>query len=178
MRARVREILKDPEIFPYKTEISVGAARFILTINQVEDQTGALEGYVVEWDDVTTEFINTAVLHTIETNQAQAEFDSNGVVLHVNELFARAMGATPQALVGQDNEAIFALDETLAREKGQVFERLNAGNAVYGSFQTKRIDGTRGVIDGSFTPVLDTAGKLLRIILIGSDVTEANRARG
>lgn len=176
MRGRVSKILSDPEAFPYKTEMSVGAARFCLTINRVEDQTGALEGFVVEWEDVTKDFIQTAVLTTIETNQAQAEFDCNGKVLHVNALFARAMGAEPQALVGQDNEAIFAFDETLARDKGKVFERLHAGSAVYGSFQIKRLDGTRGVIDGSFTPVLDTAGKLLRIILIGSDVTEANRA--
>lgn len=175
LRERVRTLLMDPARLPYKADIAVGDARFILTITRVQDVSGQLEGFVVEWNDTTAEFMKTAVLDAIEVNQAKAEFGLDGSLLHANALFARAIGTSPEDLAGETSRSIFAFDQTLSVERGDVFDRLVAGDPVYGSFHVKRRDGDMAIIDGSFTPVHDTAGRLLRIILIGTDVTAAKR---
>jgi methyl-accepting chemotaxis protein len=176
LRDRVRALLMDPAKLPYRADIVVGDARFNLMINRVEDVTGALEGFVVEWIDVTNEYMNSAILNAIESNQVKAEFGLDGALLHTNAHFARALRTTPDLLVGHNTDTIFSFDETLSQERGGVFERLNEGDSVYGSFRINRKDGSHGVIDGGFTPVLDPRGRLLRIILIGNDMSEAKHA--
>ncbi|HHS94262.1 MAG TPA: PAS domain-containing protein [Rhodobacterales bacterium] len=177
MRERVRRILEDPKNLPFKTDIAVGDARFHLTINQVVDELGVREGFVVEWNDTTAEFMNSAMLAAIEANQIKAEFGLDGTLLHANAHFQRALGVDSDAdLLGQSKDALFAFDDALAAERGSVFDRLNAGDSVYGSFQLKRKDQSEVIIDGGFTPVLDGGGRLLRVILIGNDTTQAKRA--
>lgn len=177
MRERVRQVLNDPKNLPFKTDIAVGDARFHLTINQVVDDRGEREGFVVEWNDSTAEFMNFAMLSAIESNQIKAEFGLDGALLHANAHFRRALGLDPDAeLLGVSKDALFDFDDSLAAERGSVFDRLNAGDSVYGSFQLKRKDQSEAIIDGGFTPVLDGSGRLLRVILIGNDTTEAKRA--
>lgn len=177
MRERVRQVLNDPKNLPFKTDIAVGDARFHLTINQVVDERGEREGFVVEWNDSTAEFMNSAMLSAIEANQIKAEFGLDGTLLHANAHFRRALGLEKDAeVVGQHQDSLFDFDDALAAERGSVFDRLNEGDSVYGSFQLKRKDQSEVIVDGGFTPVLDGAGRLLRVILIGNDMTEAKRA--
>ncbi|MCB1356339.1 MAG: methyl-accepting chemotaxis protein [Maritimibacter sp.] len=170
---RVRGILFDPSKLPYRTEIAVGSARFRLTISRVENETGDLDGFVVEWGDVTEEFMSAAILNSIEENQVQAEFSTDGTLLEGNRLFAQAAGRDVTALLGQTGEKLFDFDTELATAHGTVFDQINAGKPVYGLFRLHRADGTIAMIEGGFAPVRDTKGQLLRIVLIGQDVSEA-----
>lgn len=174
LRARVKDLLMDPANLPYTTEIAIGGARFQLVINRVDSEEGGLEGFVVEWTDVTS--LNTAVLNAIEANQVKAEFGLDGRLLHANAHFAESFGAPAAELLGRTRDELFVFDDALAAERGDLLERLNEGKSVYGSFVSRRINGSEGVIDGGFTPVLDTKGRLLRVVLIGTDRTDAKRA--
>ncbi|GGD31459.1 methyl-accepting chemotaxis protein [Sinisalibacter lacisalsi] len=173
LRERVRAILFDPARMPYKAHIRVGEARFELMITQVAGADGALEGFVVEWVDVTVQYMNDAILSAIDAHQVRAEFSLDGTLLSSNAEFAKALGADPQTLVGASSDALFAFDTALDDARGTVFDRLRKATSVYGSFDLKRADGGRAVIEGSFTPVLDKANRLIRTVLIGNDVSEA-----
>ena len=173
LKDRVRALLFDPANLPYRTEIAIGEGRFRLTISRVENEAGELDGFVVEWDDVTQEFLSDAILASIAENQIQAEFATDGTLLHGNRLFAAAIGAEIDVLLGNASDQLFDFDAALAAEKGTVIDQINQGQPVYGMFNLKRSDGGRVIIEGGFTPVRDTKGALLRIVLIGQDVTEA-----
>ena len=173
LRDRIRQLLFDPANLPYRTEIAIGEGRFRLTISRVENERGALDGFVVEWDDVTEEFMSEAILASIAENQIQAEFGTDGSLLAGNALLAKAMGQEIAGLLGRPGEQLFDFDTVLATSKGPVFEQINRGQAVYGMFRLARSDGGHALIEGGFAPVRDTRGQLLRIVLIGRDVTEA-----
>ncbi|WP_298499511.1 methyl-accepting chemotaxis protein [uncultured Maritimibacter sp.] len=176
MDQRIRGILSDPANLPYVTSISVGEARFRLSISAVNDEAGRNEGFVVEWADQTSDYMNKAILTAIDANQIKADFAVDGHVLDANARFLAAVGSDAKTIRSRRSDDIFLFDRDFALERGDVFTRLRSGESVYGRFEVQRVDGGRSVIDGGFTPVLDTRGRLLRIILIGNDVTEARDA--
>ncbi|MBV7409871.1 HAMP domain-containing protein [Maritimibacter sp. DP1N21-5] len=176
LEARIRALLQNPKNLPYVTSINVGEARFRLSISAVDSEAGVIEGYVVEWSDQTADFMNKAVLTAIEANQIKADFGVEGAVLSVNAHFLSAMGCGMDDLKSRRSDEMFRFDEAFTRERGDAFQRLRAGESVYGRFGLVRKDGEVATIDGGFTPVLDARGQLLRIILIGNDVTDASRA--
>ncbi|MZR13219.1 HAMP domain-containing protein [Maritimibacter sp. DP07] len=176
LKSRVRQILADPANLPYDANISVGDARFRLLITPVRSDEGALDGYVVEWTDKTSEYMNEAILAAIENNQIKAEFSLDGNLKAANAMFYDACGASPASLGEVNLDRLIDLDEGLEGGLGSIFDRLRQGTAVYGEFRIKRRSGGHAVIDGGFTPVQDVKGNLLRMVLVGRDVSE-DRAR-
>ncbi|MGH1369163.1 MAG: methyl-accepting chemotaxis protein [Maritimibacter sp.] len=176
LKDRVNAILADPANLPYEANINVGEARFRLLINSVNGAQDTIEGYVVEWVDVTAEYLNNAILAAIESNQLKAEFSIEGAVLDANAHFCDLIKYSVEALRGQSSIDVFQFNSALADERGPVFDRLAKGETVYGRFDLKKSDGAIATIDGGFTPVMDVHGKLLRIVLIGNDVTDARRS--
>lgn len=51
--AQIRRILADPANFPYKSEIRFGKIILELNINITMDAQGQIEGYIVNWDEIT-----------------------------------------------------------------------------------------------------------------------------
>ncbi len=176
MRGRIREMLQDPANLPYVANISIGEARFSLLISMVVEADGTPMGYVVEWEDVTRDFLNTAILNAIDASQVKAEFTKDGIFISANDRFRDMMGGSVEELAGRHGNEIFLFDEKLALERGAVFDRLQRGESVTGQFRLPRQNGETAIIDGSFSPVLDSAGRLLRILMLGNDVTEATQA--
>ncbi len=176
IRERIRELLRDPANLPYTANISISEARFRLTISMVTEEDGSPMGYVVEWNDVTRDFLNTAILNAIDASQVKIEFTKEGMFLSANDRFCRMMGEESSAFEGRHGGEIFQFDEKLASERGPVFERLQRGESVIGQFRLPRTKGGPAIVDGSFSPVMDAGGKLLRILMLGNDVTEARQA--
>ena len=175
-REQIREMLRDPENLPYLANISVAEARFSLRISMVQEADGTPMGYVVEWLDVTREFLNTAILNAIDNSQVKAEFDKHGMFISANRKFADMMGGDVSQLEGRHGAEIFSFDEEIAAQRGAVFDRLQRGETITGVFELPRSAGDAAIVEGSFSPVLDANGRLLRILLLGNDVTEARIA--
>ena len=176
VREHIRDLLRDPENLPYVANISIGEARFSLRISMVCDDDGEQMGYVVEWEDVTREFLNTAILAAIDNSQVRAEFTSEGLFLGSNRNFADMMGEDLEKLDGKHGADIFRFSEKMAAERGAVFDRLERGEIISGLFELPLGNGRNAIIEGSFSPVVDANGKLLRILMLGNDVTEARLA--
>jgi len=187
--ARIRGLISDASAMPYSTEFSVGAARFALDLNAVTMADHGRIGFVVEWRDVTVERMNRAVLSAIDKNLATAEFDRDGRVIAVNANMAELLGAAAASLQGRTLAALFgrdpaqtgpATDGSGAAAEGDrcddpaaIWARLMAGESVFGRFWMRFRDGPEGVVDGGFSPVLDHDGRMLKVLMMGSDVTAA-----
>ena len=176
MRERIRELLRDPENLPYTANISIGEARFALQIAMVTEEDGTPMGYVVEWTDTTREFLNTAILNAIDASQVKAEFTKEGMFLSANQRFVDMMGGDIATLEGKHGSQVFDFDPKLEAERGAVFDRLSKGESIVGTFILPRGNGRKAIVDGSFSPVCDSQGNLLRILMLGNDVTEARLA--
>ncbi|GKY87703.1 methyl-accepting chemotaxis protein [Sinisalibacter aestuarii] len=176
LRARVRAILLDPAQLPYKADLAIGDVRFALVINRVVNMAGEMEGFVVEWNDVTTQFMNRAILSAIDANQVKAEFCLDGSLLNANDHFAACLDAPLASLPGRTRDDLFVFGADPAGDSDNVVDRVGSGESVFGTFRVRRADGSEGVIDGGFIPVFDARKRLLRVVLIGTDRTGAHHA--
>ena len=173
MPTRIRDILNDPANLPFHAEIPVGNARFSLDINSVCDEEGEQLGCVVEWNDVTLTRMNEAVLKAIEENQSKAEFSSDGTLLLANDNFLILTGGLDNGQIGKMLSELVKFDSDMAKESGVVWDRVMAGETVVGKFMVDAGGGTDGTLEGAFSPVQGSKGDIIRILLVGNDVTEA-----
>ncbi|MEC7762608.1 MAG: methyl-accepting chemotaxis protein [Pseudomonadota bacterium] len=167
---RVDKLLSDPANLPYAADIAFGDVRITLTITAVYDLAGTHIGFVTEWTDVTEGYMNRALLRTMEANQVKVEFGASGDLQRANDVFAATMNIKGKP------EDVFRRVEDLSAALGETFEKVRGGEAVFGRFELSRKDGATVIVDGSFAPVNDGNGRLMRIVLVGNDVTEATRA--
>ncbi len=173
MPGRIRELLSDPDNLPFHAEIPVGNARFSLDINAVTDSEGAQLGCVVEWNDVTTTRMNEAVLNAIEENQAKAEFAPDGALLVANENFLNLTGGLENDQFEKTIHDLVMFDPDMAEKYGDVWGRVAAGETIVGKFIMNAGGGTEGTLEGAFTPVQSKSGDVIRVLLVGNDVTQA-----
>lgn len=173
MPGRIRELLSDPENLPFHAEIPVGNARFSLDINAVTDSEGAQLGCVVEWNDVTTTRMNEAVLNAIEENQAKAEFAPDGALLVANENFLNLTGGVENDQFEKTVQDLVIFDPDMAEKYGDVWGRVAVGETIVGKFIMNAGGGTEGTLEGAFTPVQSKSGDVIRVLLVGNDVTQA-----
>ncbi len=158
---------------PCNIEIHAGDARFSLDFNEVRTEAEGRIGYVVEWRDVTVERMNRAVLTAIDSNLATAEFDACGVLIKANANMYAMLGVTEADIVGRSHEDIVRYDRSLVARCDTVWNRMMAGESVFDRFWMRIGDRPESVIDGGLSPVRDDDGQLLKVLLMGSDVTEA-----
>ncbi len=173
MPGRIRELLSNPENLPFHAEIPVGNARFSLDINAVTDADGKQLGCVVEWNDVTTTRMNEAVLQAIEENQAKAEFAPDGRLLVANENFLNLTGGADNEQFEQTVHDLVKFDPEMADKFGDVWGRVAAGETIVGKYIMNAGGGTEGTLEGAFSPVQSKSGEVIRILLVGNDVTQA-----
>ena len=175
LRNRVRQILENPENLPYQTQIQIGAARFALGINAIPDATGGVQGFTVEWMDITEQFRSQAIMESINANQVMAEFAQNAKLFSTNDNFCDLLRMTSSQIEGQGAQDLFALDEASPEENAQMWETLAGGEPVVGRFKLTHPDGSASLVEGGFSPITDVKGRQIGTVFIGHDVTAARQ---
>ncbi len=168
---QLKSIISDGANLPYRTEVQVGSARFALDINEVEMKGQGRIGYVIELRDVPVERMNKAVLGAIDRNLVTAEFDENGALLKANDKICALLEAQSEELVGLRYDQLVRLPTS--ENNRDLRARILAGETVFDRFHLRFLDRAEAIIDGGFSPVHDRDGRLLKVLLMGSDVTAA-----
>jgi len=164
-----RAILRDSANLPYRAEIVVGEGRFGLDITEITQPEKGRIGYVVEWRDVTELRMNRALLAAIDDYQLIFEFAPSGELTRVNRNLVTALGVEAEALLGLPHEAVL---EGVDGLEG-FWPRLEKHEPIVGRFRLTAPGGRSLLAEGSVTPVPDRNDRLLKIVLIANDVTEA-----
>lgn len=114
-----------------------------------------------------------AKLDALEASMATIEFDAQGNILCANPNFLQAMGYGVSDIVGKHHRMFVEDVERNSDEYRQFWEDLRAGTAKVATF--KRIgNGGRTVwIQAVYTPVRNTAGKVVKVFKACSDITSA-----
>jgi PAS domain S-box-containing protein len=123
-----------------------------------------------EWLRVTLTSIGDAVIAT----------DVNGVVTFLNPVAESLIGWSLQDGVGQPLDQVFKIvnEETRASMENPAFRAIKEGSVVGLANHTVLIarDGTEFPIDDSGTPIRNTDGETIGVILVFRDVTERKKA--
>lgn len=137
-----------------------------LKISKIDNEAGDRIGYVVEWADVSEQRLNSAVLTSLDENQARAEFDTDGQLISANAAFRRLAQL-------EDASQVCNFDETVMVDNGSA----NPKEAMFGEIEIRSADGTVSHALGGLSPVFYQNGDLKRTVLIAADVTEEVRKK-
>jgi methyl-accepting chemotaxis protein len=112
----------------------------------------------------------------IDRAQAVVEFKLDGTVLTANQNFCDVMGYALHEIQGRHHRVF--CDPALANsdEYAEFWARLAAGGYEAGEFQRLAKDGREVWLQATYNPILDDAGKPMKVVKFASDITEAKFA--
>ena len=145
-----------------------------LSATPIRDPQGKVIGYVMEWADVTANWLNSAVIQAIESSQIKAEFNLDGSLLSANAPFYTMMGLSPETMKRKALSELLTLagaDAATGQEGAKVFRSVAEGATFTGMLRLARGTDDVAMIDGSLGCVKDHEGRPIRLLLLGKDVT-------
>ena len=104
------------------------------------------------------------------------EFDTKGVILSVNDIFANVTGYAPTEIVGKHHR-MFVTDEyanSIAYEEFWI--KLAKGVADSGQYQRVGKEGQEIWLEANYNPILDMNGKPFKVVKYATDITQQVKA--
>ncbi|WP_186416759.1 methyl-accepting chemotaxis protein [Bosea sp. CS1GBMeth4] len=108
----------------------------------------------------------------INRSMAMISFDLKGTILHANEIFLTAFGYSLDQVKGRHHSIFVPKEEAAAPAYKAFWERLGRGEFVTGQFLRMGADGSDVWIAGSYTPVLGTDGRPVKVVKLATVITE------
>jgi methyl-accepting chemotaxis protein len=118
-----------------------------------------------------------AKLAAIGRSQALIEFEPSGTILWANDNFLGAMGYGLNEIVGQHHRIFMDPAERETESYRDFWRRLQSGQFSAQVFRRVAKSGAEVYIQASYNPVLDGAGKTIKVIKIAADVTAQEQRR-
>jgi len=149
-------------------------------IAPVLDQNGKPKKYVGVRYDITDREIERQSLRermaAIDGAFAYVEYDVNGRLLMINELFTKLLGYRQEEVVGKEHRLFVDPVHAASAAYAQFWRDLGDGKSKSGIDKRITKDGREIWIQSVSTPVRDDAGRTAKIITLFTDVT-ADRLR-
>ena len=162
----------------HNATIWIGQRAFDLLVSPLRRGSGTI-GFVVEWGDAKGRLQNldyTAQIAAIGRSQAIIEFKVDGTIVHANENFLRVMGYTLAEVQGKHHRIFTDPEYRQSQSYADFWAKLGRGEYQADEFKRVSKDGRSVTIQGSYNPILDSSGKVVKIVKFATDVTQRVRA--
>ena len=116
-------------------------------------------------------------IKAINRSQAVIEFGTDGTILTANENFLTVMGYRLEEIVGRHHSLFIEAAARDGADYRTFWNRLTSGQFEMAEFRRVAKDGHIVHIQGSYNPVFDRDGRLLKIVKFAADVTTQVRDR-
>lgn len=107
----------------------------------------------------------------LDKSLAVIEFNLDGSVISANENFLRIMGYNMQELLGRHHSMFVDTKYAESADYREFWTRLSRGDFHSGEFQRFGKDGKEVWIQASYNPLLNAAGKPVKIVKYAADIT-------
>jgi len=111
----------------------------------------------------------------INRSNAIAEFDLEGKILTANDNFLNLFGYSLSEIKGKHHSILLRNDQVKSTSYKEFWRHLNDGKFHRGEFERLRKDGQVIWIQGSYNPVHDSNGKLIKVMKMVTDITNQKR---
>ncbi len=159
---------------PHDATIRVGSLAFDLLVTPLREG-GKTTGFVVEWANAKERLLNvdySAQISAISRSQAMIEFTVDGTIVNANENFLKTMGYALAEVVGRKHSMFTEPTYRESQEYADFWARLVRGEYQAAEFTRIAKDGGVVTIQGSYNPILDDKGKVVKIVKFATDVTK------
>lgn len=160
-----------------RLKTSAGNEAWLDTVSiPIKGATGALEGFIQYFQDITRQVEKASehesFIQALLRSSAVIEFSLDGKVITANERFLSAMGYRLEELKGKHHRMFCPPEEANSPEYHAFWDRLRRGEFVVGRF--KRLDsaGRPVWLEASYNPVIDSYGRLAKVVKFATVVTE------
>lgn len=157
----------------HNATIRVGKRQFDLLVTPLQDGPKRI-GFVVEWADAKERLLNldyAAQIAAIGRSQAVIEFNTDGTIIDANANFLRAMGYSIEEVRGKHHSMFVDVATRASADYAAFWDRLKKGEYQASQFKRLSRSGEEVWIEGSYNPILDTNGKVAKVVKFASDVT-------
>ncbi|TXI46801.1 PAS domain S-box protein [Methylophilus sp.] len=129
----------------------------------------ALKESAVETREQAALFENQ--LAAINRSTGSIEFDLEGKILAVNDIFLEVLGYTRDALVGLSHRQLVEPAFVSSGEYETFWQRLRRGESIAGEFLRLGKQGQEIWLDATYNPILDADGKPYKVVKYAADIT-------
>lgn len=149
------------------------------------DDKGRHEGYLYIQHDLTDlynsleitklkEIELTAIMSGINKSSAIIEFCSNGFIISANDKFLNLSGYSKiDEISGKHHSIFMEKSDTIKKEYEEFWIDLKNGEPKSGEFQKIKKDGTYFWINCTYNPIIDSEGKIVKILQIANDISNS-----
>lgn len=110
-------------------------------------------------------------ISAINKLQAVIEFDLQGNILNVNDVFAEATGYSKSEIIGQHHSMFVDAEYKNSEEYHQFWQKLSGGIADAGRYMRLGRGGKEIWLQASYNPIFDINGKPYKVVKYASDIT-------
>ena len=114
-----------------------------------------------------------SIAEAINKTNASIEFDMNGKIIGVNELFLGVMGYTKADLIGKYEEVLLPEAEKNNPQHEMMWDSIKKGQYFSGEFKRKGKQGKDIWMNGTYNPISDIHNVPYKVVKFASFVTEA-----
>lgn len=125
----------------------------------------------------TKYFEMKAKLAALEKSQTAIEFNLDGTILTANKKFLEAFDYTLDKIKGNYHRIFVYSQEQNSTEYWEFWEALRRGEHQTAEYRRFGKDGREVWIQATYNPILDPAGRPLKIVKLATDVTAQIRER-
>jgi len=113
------------------------------------------------------------VLNAIDKSNGVVEFKPDGTILKVNNNFLKLVDYKLDEVVNK-HHSIFIDKKTKNSKQYKIFwEDLANGKFKYGDFERYKKSGEKIIIHGTYNPIFDSDGNVIKILKVATDITES-----
>ncbi len=146
------------------------------SFSPIYDQSGNLSSILTLAVDVTQRkrrnAENRGKLEGINSTNIVIEYDFEGRLLTANENFLQTSGYTLEEVIGKPHSFFCDQNHINSSTYQDLWKKLRQGEAVFDTYPRIGKAGQRIWLEGSYTPITDDDGRLLKIVKFAQDATE------
>jgi len=163
-------IKRSEELKARETELSFQ----IEDIENLRKQTEKQAEELTKRSEEITEHESVAASRTEGINRTVlvAEFDMKGTIVFVNKIFTDLFKYSEKELISKHHEILITKEFAKSDQYKDAWEKLNKGEYLTKTFTFINKNKSKVFIQGTYTPVKNAKGEIIKILLTGFDTTE------
>ncbi len=114
---------------------------------------------------------NDGILAAIDHAQSVIQFRLDGTIIEANDNFLNLLGYSIQEIKGKHHRIFCDSVYANSEEYQRIWEKLGRGESHHGQFRHLSKGGKEIWTKASFNPILDTAGKVTKVIEFVTDIS-------
>ncbi len=116
--------------------------------------------------------LSAYILEAINKTNAAVEFDFEGKILEVNDMYLRVMGYKKEELIGENETMLLTADELDSQRYQLLWDSLRNGSYITGEYRRMSKTGREVWLNGTYNPIFDVDGKPSKVIQFAQFTTE------